>query len=263
MATFHSKGSDPAPTNDGFQVVQDHRLYWQSFGEEQAEHTVLLLHHGLGSVRSWRRQIPTLAEQGWRIIAFDRWGYGRSDPRPAFEAGFLQNESQIALELMNALKIERASLIGHSDGGSIAILMSAAAPERVLRLVLVAAHIYVEPKMVSGLQSILEAAETPAMKRALKRDHGPKAGKLLHAWLEGWQAHGRETLDLVRVLPRIQCPTLVIQGLEDQHATSQHAQDMAAAIRHSSLWLIPRVAHMPMNEIPQAFNQRLVEFLAG
>jgi len=263
MAISHSKSADPAPTNDGYQILQGRRYYWQSYGETQAEHTVLLLHHGLGSVRSWKRQIPALEKQGWRIVAFDRWGYGRSDPRPAFETGFLHHESQAALDLMDALEINQASLVGHSDGGSIAILMAAHAPERVQRMALVAAHVYVEPKMADGLRSIEEAAQRPALQRALAREHGGQARQLLQAWLNGWRMHGRTTLDLERYLPLIECPTLVIQGLEDQHATQQHALDLAAKIQQSTLWLIPNVAHMPMSEVPQAFNQRLISFLGS
>jgi pimeloyl-ACP methyl ester carboxylesterase len=57
------------------------------------------------------------------------------------------------------------------------------------------------------------------------------------------------------------CPTLVIQGELDGHATQQHARDIAASVRQGTLWLIPAVHHMPPDEIPHVFNRRLLSFL--
>ena len=67
--------------------------------------------------------------------------------------------------------------------------------------------------------------------------------------------------DIRETLRRIQCSTLVVQGMEDEHATPQHAIDLAQAIPGAELWLVPGAAHMLPQEEPHAFNERLLEFV--
>jgi len=136
----------------GFFEINGHKLYWEQYGANDAP-VLLLLHHGLGSIRSWRRQIGAFANAGWRVIVYDRWGYGRSDfvydrwgygrsdYRPQFDEFFLLKDAEETHALLNHLDIHRLSLLGHSDGGSIALLMAAERPDLIERMVVVAAHI--------------------------------------------------------------------------------------------------------------------------
>jgi pimeloyl-ACP methyl ester carboxylesterase len=55
---------------------------------------------------------------------------------------------------------------------------------------------------------------------------------------------------------------MVVQGELDEHATPQHAVDIAEGVQRGSLWLIPEVKHMPPHEIPEVFNQQVLQFLA-
>lgn len=266
MAT--SPFEDPArnthlgPSAAGWLEIGDHRLYWERYGDSEAP-PVVLLHHGLGSIRSWRRQIPAFAAAGWQVIAYDRWGYGRSDPRPGFEEGYLLDDTREAVALLDALNLPRVSLVGHSDGGTIALLMAAENPERVERMVVVAAHIYIEPEVMDGLRGILERASKPPLATALQREHGERAAALVEAWAGHWLNAKETTLSMQHMLPKISCPTLVIQGELDEHATPQHAIDIAEGVRHGRLWLIPGVYHMPPHEIPENFNRQVLVFLGG
>ena len=63
------------------------------------------------------------------------------------------------------------------------------------------------------------------------------------------------------VINQIACPCLVVQGLEDEHATPQHARDMAAAIPDAELWLVPGAGHMLPQDFSEEFNQRMLKFL--
>jgi pimeloyl-ACP methyl ester carboxylesterase len=63
------------------------------------------------------------------------------------------------------------------------------------------------------------------------------------------------------VLSQLRCPALVIQGLEDEYATPQHARDIAEGIPEAELWLVPEVGHMVPRDAPEEFNERLLEFL--
>ena len=192
-------------------------------------------------------------------MAYDRWGYGKSDARPGFDVDFLRRDKKETILLLDALEFEKTALVGHSDGGSIAIMLAASHPKRILSMALVAAHIYVEPKMEVGLLRIREDARHPPLQTALHREHGARAEALVEDWIEHWG--GTKGFQLGVDLADIRCPTLVIQGELDEHATSQHARDIADGIPHSELWLIPKVHHMPPHEIPAQFNRRVLEFL--
>lgn len=241
-------------------MVDGHALYWERSGQPE-KGTLTLLHHGLGSVRSWRRQIPALCEAGWQVLVYDRWGYGRSEPRPEFDGQFLLNEAHAAFHLIDLLGIHRTALIGHSDGGTIALWMAALEPERITSLVVVAAHIYYEEKMGTGLRSIAEQVRVPPLSVALKREHGERAEALADMWVQHWLTSDTSQLEMSDMLDDIRCPTLVIQGELDEHATPQHASDIADGVRNGELWMIPGIGHMPPHEIPDKFNQRVLEFL--
>lgn len=241
-------------------MVDGHALYWERYGQPE-NGTVTLLHHGLGSVRSWRQQIPALCEAGWEVLVYDRWGYGRSDPRPGFDERFLQQDAREAFILIDSLAIDRSALIGHSEGGSIALIMAAMHPERIASLVIVAAHIYYEEKMSAGLRSIAEQVQIPPLSSTLEREHGDRAEKLARMWIQHWLKSDTSQLEMSDMLEEISCPTLVIQGELDEHATPQHARDIADGVQSGELWMIPGGGHMPPHEIPEEFNKRVLEFL--
>lgn len=259
MATSHSR-TTLAPAAAGRLALDGCQLYWESYGSEAAP-AVLLLHHGLGSVRSWKRQISPLAAAGWRVVAYDRWGYGRSVRRPEFQPGFLRQDVEHCRRLLEALGIGACAVVGHSDGGSIGLMLAALHPARVSRLVVVAAHIYVEPKMQAGLELIERQAASEPLKGALQREHGQRGQELAAAWIKHWRQSDPTELDLRPLLSMIECPALVIQGALDEHATDQHARDIAEAIPGADLWLIPEVGHMPPHQVPERFNRRVLEFL--
>jgi len=235
-------------------------LYYELHGDRGP--WVLLLHHGLGSTQAWSRQIPALVAAGFRVLAYDRWGYGRSSPRPVFPQDYLEREPEDLANLMNSRGIRRAHLVGHSDGGTIALLFAVREPHRVQRMVLIAAHIYGEPIGRKGLEQTLARYHSDREFRStLSAIHGPKAELLVQNWLRLWVGEAPPELDLRARLSKIRAPTLVVQGQEDEFATPQQAQDIAQGIPDSQLWMVPGGRHEPHQERPAEFNQRMIEFL--
>ncbi len=241
--------------------VDGHSLYWERTGEPGGP-GVILLHHGLGSVRAWKHQTVALAAAGWQAVAYDRWGYGGSDPRPALDLPTFAADQRDLAGLMDALALPAVALIGHSDGGTLALYFAANHPQRVTRLVVVAAHVYIEPSMVPGLDAVIESYTQDAEVRSkLRRAHGDKAEAVFDHWLTGWRRPEHLSWDMRPLLRSIACPTLVVQGELDEHATARHALDIAGAVKSGEVWLIPGVGHMPPQEIPDLFNRRVLEFL--
>ncbi|MFZ2097245.1 MAG: alpha/beta hydrolase [Anaerolineales bacterium] len=242
-------------------LINGHNLNLEQSGPDHGS-VVVLLHHGLGSVRAWHQQTPALAEAGYRVIAYDRWGYGGSDPRPSLEVPAFNSDQNDLLNLLEQLGIRQATLVGHSDGGTIALYMAARHPDLVSSLVTVGAHIYVESKMQPGILGIRQAFETDKRFRmGLKTAHGEKYEAVFHHWFDGWYQAKSLSWDMRPLLTQLRCPTLVVQGEEDEHASPQHARDIAGKIAGSELWLVPKANHMLPQEHASLFNERLLQFL--
>ncbi|MEA3350982.1 MAG: alpha/beta hydrolase [Chloroflexota bacterium] len=243
-------------------LINNHDLYIETDGPTDAP-AVVLLHHGLGSTRAWQAQVPALVEAGYRVVVYDRWGYGRSDPRPNLDAPTFDTDIADFRSVLDKLNLQRAALIGHSDGGTIALYIASQFPQLVVALVTVAAHIYLErATMEPGIQSIMQTYEqSPRFRKGLRRSHGEKTDDLIRSWHRDWHTAEALSWDMRPQLAKITCPTLVIQGEEDEHASSQHAIDIAENISGAELWLVPDGNHMIPQDSPKAFNRRLLQFL--
>jgi pimeloyl-ACP methyl ester carboxylesterase len=242
--------------------INQHNLYVETHGSVSGP-VVILLHHGLGTTLSWRGQVPALIEAGYRVIAYDRWGYGKSQSRSSLHLPEFTPDRQDLLSLLDIKGVSKACLVGHSDGGTIGLYFAAEHPERVACLVVVAAHIYVEPKMIPGLQSIAESSKNDLhFIKGLQRAHGDKVDAVFNNWHGGWNQSNHVGWDMRSVIKSIKCPTLVVQGTEDEHATDQHARDIAVNIANAELWLAPQARHMLPQENSELFNQRLLAFMA-
>lgn len=262
MATSHSDPPAPvAALRSGNVGRAGHTLHWERAGEPGAP-AVVFLHHGLGSTRAWKQQQSAFVAGGWQTLAYDRWGYGRSSSRPSLDLpGFGADLDDLAA-LLDDQGLERAALVGHSDGGTVALYFAARFPERISALITVAAHIYLEATMLPGMLALRQAFEhDERFRQGLVRAHGDKVDSVFSNWYDGWVRAEHLAWDMRPMLSGVRCPTLVIQGELDEHATPQHAHNLAAAVAEGHLWLISGVGHMPAQDQPDEFNRRVLEFL--
>lgn len=241
--------------------INGHTLHVEHHGPENGP-PVVLLHHGLGSTRAWRKQLPALVQAGWRVITYDRWGYGKSQARDGIDMPLFRQDQDDLLALLDLHRLSKVVLVGHSDGGTISLYFASRFPERVTALVSIAAHIYVEPKMTSGIGSVRFGwDQDEGFRRAFQKIHGEKYQSVFFNWYDGW--HCSETIgwDMRPVLTGIRCPAFIVQGEEDEHAIPQHAVDLAACIPGAELWIADGAAHALPQEQPEPFNSRLLDFL--
>ncbi len=243
-------------------LINNHQLHVESHGSEKAP-AVVLLHHGLGSTRAWRGQVAALSAAGYRVIVYDRWGCGSSDSRPQLDAPAFADDLADLNALLETYGVHRAVLIGHSDGGTIALYYAAQNPDRVTALVTVAAHIYLEQAtMEPGIQGIKHNFERDArFRKGMQLAHGEKYEVVFWNWFNGWHTPAALNWDMRPLLAKIDCPALIIQGEADEHATPQHAIDIAENIDDAELWLASGVGHMLPQDIPTLFNKRVLDFL--
>lgn len=241
-------------------VIRGRRIYYEQQGEGPA---VVLLHHATASSRSWRRQVPALAQR-FRVIVYDRPGFGRSEPVERWALDYLTDDVLDLAALLEVLDVGEAALVGHSDGAAIALMAAARYPEQVRCVVAEAPHVFVDvatcPPAVARYYTAAE--QSPSLLAALERDHGAAGLQVLRRWYERWTDPAFWSWDVSAELARVRCPVLVIHGLEDEFFPVAHAELIAARLACSELWLLPGVSHMPHGERPTEFTERVQAFLA-
>jgi len=242
-------------------LINNHQLHVEVHGSDE-DPVVIFLHHGLGSTRAWRAQVPAFVEAGYRVVVYDRWGYGQSDPRPYLDVPYFETDIADLQQVLETCNVQRATLVGHSDGGTLALYFATRYSERVSNLVTVAAHIYLEPKMEPGILGIKGGFEhDERFRKGMQFAHGEKFESVFRNWFDGWHKPEALDWDMRPLLPEISCPALIIQGEDDEHATPQHAIDIAAGIPGAELWLELDTGHMLPQDVSDEFNRKVIEFL--
>ena len=196
---------------------------------------MVLLHEGLGSVAMWRDFPQRLCDAaGVHGLVYSRPGYGRSTPRAPDDhwgVDFMHRQAHEVLPaLLHALHIDGAQrplwLLGHSDGGSIALLHAARFAHQIAGVVVMAPHVSVEAQ--GGRQHRPGARELPAHRPQATPGALPRRPRLGVLGLERHLA--------ARAVPRwniegeitgIACPLLALQGVDDEYGTLEQIHAIA------------------------------------
>ncbi len=225
----------------------------RAWGDPSRGPAWVLLHDGLGSLDTWRDFPADLARaSGFPVLAYERPGYGGSEgpPRPLPEA--LERETETGLPAtLEACGVERPLLLGHSDGGTLALL-AAARWTRAFRAVLVeAAHVFIEPLTVAGLEDARSEFEAGGLAQALVRHHGEGTRTVFGAWCDGWLSPGGRSWHMLDRLESITVPVVFVQGDADPYGTEAQVKAVTDRLpgRAAGL-LLPGCGHAPHRERP-------------
>jgi pimeloyl-ACP methyl ester carboxylesterase len=238
--------------------------WWGEAGRASGE-PIVLLHEGLGSVSLWRDFPERLAEASGRaVFAYSRAGHGASDPPPAPHTDrFMHDEAIERLpEILDGAHITRAVFLGHSDGGSIALIFAATYPGRVSALVLEAAHVFVEDISIESIERTKREYETADLRRRLARHHS-HVDTAFHGWNDVWLSSVFRDWNLEEYLPHVSAPTLVIQGENDEYGTLRQVDAIASQVRGPVHTLVlPQCGHSPHRDQPAHVLAAIATFLA-
>lgn len=224
---------------------------------------LVFLHDGLGSVETLRRFPEILADRlGLGAFAYDRWGYGRSDVCPAFPALFMEDAAERLEPILAEAGIADAVLVGHSDGGTVALLHAARHPGRVRAVVTMAAHVRRDDLTYAQVLRHQKMVDDDAVPAWMARFHGDRAKHLLACWAAVWQRPMYDTWDISPAIRTIRAPLLSIQGADDAYGRPDQLDRIKAAVPHAQTVLVPGLGHFPHVEDPEGTARRAADFIA-
>jgi pimeloyl-ACP methyl ester carboxylesterase len=256
LATFEADGALPLPDNGTVGSVENDgaRIWYASYGTGQP---VILLHGGLGHSGNWGYQVPALTAAGRTVVLIDSRGHGHStrDSRPYT----YQLMASDVLAVMDELKIEKAPIVGWSDGACTALILGDQSPERVSGVFYFGCNM--DP---SGTKEIEFG---PVLRRCFGRhvkeyaqlsptpddfDSFSDAVGLMQKTEPNYSAAD---------LAEIAVPVTIVHSEHDEFIKREHAEYLASTIPGAELVTLAGVSHFAPLQRPEVFNAAVLEFL--
>jgi pimeloyl-ACP methyl ester carboxylesterase len=227
--------------------------------------TIVMLHEGLGSIALWKDfPLRLAARTGCRVLAYSRYGHGSSDKLAEKRAvDFMHHEGEVVLpELLDKLNLEQPILLGHSDGGSIALIFAGEYPDRVRALILEAPHVFVEDLSVASIVAAKVAYQTTDLRNKLGIYHDD-VDATFWGWNDIWLDPRFRSWNIESYLESICCPILCIQGEQDEYGTRAQVEAIRARIAETEIVMLPDCAHSPHRDQRETTLAKMAEFVAS
>ena len=255
-------------SSSGFTTVDGCRLEYEWHGPLPSKApTIVFLHEGLGAISRWRDFPAAVSGRlGYGALVYNRRGYGRSDPlAPPLSQDFMHREAlEVLPRLIEVFDIDRPVLCGHSDGGSIALIYAGSRLAPPIALILEAPHVFVEDVTVTSIADIRNSYRSSGLRNRLERHHGANVDLLFESWTDVWLSDRFRDWTIEEYLPRITCPTLVIQGRDDEYGTLKQVQAISAGVPGTiETLLLDRCGHTPHIDRGEEVAAATVRFLQG
>ena len=246
-------------------------IEYRWIGADRADGPIaVFLHEGLGSIAMWKDWPHALCERlGMRGLVYSRPGYGRSTPRPhevKWPVDFMSHQARDVLPaLLDALGVSTAErarmwLIGHSDGGSIALLYAAFFPRALAGAVAIAPHVFVEDLSVESIAETKVAYETTNLRDKLARYHDD-VDSAFYGWNDIWLNPAFRAWDIVDQLGAIRAPLLAVQALDDHYGTMEQVERIGEAVPHALVHALAAGGHSPHRDAAPALNDVIAQFV--
>ncbi len=244
-------------------IDKEYRLHYQLIAGDRKKPYLVFLHEGLGCVAMWK-DFPQLLCQdtGCPGLVYDRLGYGQSSSLQTVRTiHYLHRYALTELPTLLEKIIPQTPciLIGHSDGGSIALITGAERPPLLQAIITEAAHVFVDAETIAGIHVARRAWDKGKL-AGLTKYHGDKTERIFKAWSDTWLSDWFNHWNIEYLLPSVLAPLLVIQGRDDQYGTTAQAQTIArqcAGCTH--LEIIEKCGHTPHQEA----RSTVLEMMSG
>ena len=235
--------------------VGDFDVRWREAGDGPA----VVLIHGLGlSADFWWRNGPPLAAAGFRVLAPDLPGFGKTEGPPFLS---VQDQAGWTARWADALGLGRAAYVGHSVSAQAVLQLAADQPERVAALVL--AGPTGDPAPLRRLRQALGFVADPVFEPLglIPAVGEPYVRAGIPRWLRTWAAAGKH--DALAAARRVRAPGVVVMGKHDPVVRRGFATELAAALPGGRCIELERGAHAVVFDAADDFNREVVAFLAA
>jgi pimeloyl-ACP methyl ester carboxylesterase len=227
---------------------------------------LVFLHEGLGCVKQWKDFPAQLCEKvNCPAFLYDREGHGKSEMLKTMRGkDFMHLQAQIILpEIFKELNItdHKKILIGHSDGGSIAIIHAGSFPEKIKGVITEAAHVFIEDITVKGLKDAVKSYETGLLRDLLRKHHGDNTDTMFHGWADTWLREEFKEWNIEGCLKKIKAPFLAIQGQQDQYGTVAQLESIGKYAEKTQIEHIPDCGHIPHFQTREAVMEMMAKFI--
>jgi len=242
------------------------QIYYEAFGEDRQGYLPIVLIHGstITGALDWKDIAPRLATL-YRVLVPDCRGHGKSEGTHTYSFRELAGDTAAFIRKVG---YDRAHLIGHSNGGNVALVTLLEHPEVTQSAVLQAANAYVTPYLIEREPVVLApdryARNNPEEVRQMIAVHGPRHGE--DYWRELLTMTMKEIISEPNYAPedfhRVRRPVFVIMGAEDTvNAPDRHAQFIAGNIAGAELWIPERTGHNVHHERTDEWIEKVLDFL--
>lgn len=252
MATININGAD---------------IFYETYGDKNTLHPPVLLIHGSTSdgPTDWG-DIPVALAEGYRVLVPDCRGHGHSNnPNNSYSFKELAND---ATTFIRALGYERAHVIGHSNGGNVALVTLMEHPDVIQSCIPQAANAYVTQYLIDREPEVFDPErvkrEAPEWMNEMITLHGEVNGG--EYWRDLLQMTMKEIISEPNYTPeqlsKVKKPTLVIMGADDTvNAPDRHAQFIAENIPNAELWIPEATGHTVHKERRDEWLAKVLDFL--
>jgi len=243
------------------------RLWYKDTGGSGT--TVVFLHSNTGSSQNWEHQIPAFTGAGYRVVAYDRRGWGRSMAQPGGQPGTAAADLHA---LTKSLGIDRFHLLGTASGGFVAFDYALSFPEQLRSIVVANSIGGMQDEDYLELGRRLRPPQFDAMPPDL-RELGPSYRAAdpdgTRHWVElermsrqnGAPAQPLRNRMTFSMLESVKVPALLITGDADMYAPPPLLRMFESRIKGSESFIIPEAGHSGYWEKPELFNRVVLEFL--
>jgi pimeloyl-ACP methyl ester carboxylesterase len=250
-----------------FADIRGKRIYYETHGSGD---TLVLLHHGFAGSYMWKELCPRFVEAGYRVVMYDRTGYGQSPPGPDFEKFYLsQDFRDETLEdfaaVTTMLGLESFHIVGQCEGGVLGVDYAGSFPGRVLSLSVASTLCFSTMTMTEFNKAKFPKSfeELGAeIREKLLSWHGAEHAQLLYemARTHGG-AYGLGKFDLRPCLPMVSCPTLVLYPDRSALFDVEQAVAFYRLLPKGELAVIPRCGHNTYDQRPDEYFEQVLRFL--
>ena len=252
-------------------LKNDHQqqIYYETIAGEAGKPWLIFLHEGLGCTAMWKDFPQRLClATGCPGLLYDRLGYGKSDAlQQTRRVDYLHRYAfdELPHVIAAILPAQAYIAIGHSDGGSIALLHATQRPPYLQAIATEAAHVFVEAVTLEGIR-IADQAYAGGKLRGLHKYHGEKTEQIFKAWSATWLTPEFAGWNIEAELPQIACPALILQGVDDQYGTLKQVDTITAGIERggnapAQKHMLDHCGHSPHQEQPQAVLALMRDFI--